>query len=99
MAMEHTVNSEPSPAGQRLQNFLVARRYAWQQGVPEFEQFERELHEHVRNLEQEYVAEELARYDVRAERIEVKGVTYHPVGQAPETYLSAAGPIRVERHL
>lgn len=99
MAMEHTANPLQSPAGQRLRDFLGARHQAWQQGVPEFEQFERELHEHVMNLEREYVAEELARYDVTAERIEVEGMNYQPVLQAPETYLSTAGPIRVERHL
>jgi hypothetical protein len=51
------------------------------------------------NLERECSAEELARYDVTAERVEVQGVSYHPVLEAAETYLSAAGPVRVERHL
>jgi hypothetical protein len=88
-----------SPAGQRLRDFLRARRQAWQQEGPDFEQFEHELHEHVMNLERECLAEELARYDVQAERIEVGGRSYQPVLQAAETYLSAAGPIRVERHL
>ena len=87
------------PVGQRLRDFLRTRRQAWQQGVPDFEQFERELHEHVMNLERECLAEELARYDVRADRIEVGGTTYQPVLQATETYLSAAGRVRVERHL
>lgn len=99
MTMEHTAIAEPSPAGQRLRNFLATRQRAWQEGVPEFEHFERELHEHMKHVEQEYVAEELARYDVSAERLEVKGTIYHPVGRACETYLSAAGPVRVERHL
>ena len=64
--------------------------------MPEFEQFERELHEQIMNLERECVAEELARYDVAAKRIEVGGVSYQPVLQAAKTYLSAAGPVRVE---
>jgi hypothetical protein len=99
MAIEHREEEEQSPASQRLREFLRAHQQAWQQGTPEFERFERELHEHMRNLEQECVAAELARYDVRAERIEVGGVSYQPVVQAAETYLSAAGPVRVERHL
>jgi len=57
------------------------------------------LHEQIMRLERECVAEELAHYDVTAARIEVGGVGYQPVLQAPETYLSAAGPVRVERHL
>lgn len=99
MAMEHREEGLQSPASQRLREFLRARQQAWQQGVPEFEQFERELHEQIMNLERECVAEELARYDVAAERVEVGGVSYQPVLQAAETYLSAAGPVRVERHL
>jgi hypothetical protein len=88
-----------SPASQRLRDFLRARQQAWQQGTPDFEQFERELHEQIMNLERECLTEELARYDVTADRIEVGGVSYQPVLQAAETYLSAAGPVRVERHL
>jgi hypothetical protein len=99
MEREHSVDPLQSPASQRLRDFLRARRQVWQQGVPEFEQFERELHEHLMNLERECIAAELARYDVTAERIEVGGVSYQPVLQAAETYLSAAGPVRVERHL
>jgi len=99
MALEHSAEILQSPASQRLREFLQGRRQAWQHGTPEFEQFERELHEHVRNLERECLAEELARYDVTAERIEVAGMSYQPVLRAAETYLSAAGPVRIERQL
>ena len=99
MAVDHTDEVLQSPASQRLREFLQARRQAWQQETPDFEQFERELHEHIMNLERECVAEELARYDVSAERIAVGGVSYQPVLQSAETYLSSAGPVRVERHL
>jgi hypothetical protein len=99
MALEHREEGLQSPASQRLREFLRARQQAWQQGVPEFEQFERELHEQIMNLERECLAEELARYDVAAEHVEVGGVSYQPVLQAAETYLSAAGLVRVERHL
>lgn len=98
MAVEQREEGLQSPASQRPSEFLRARQQAWQQGVPEFEQFERELHEHIMNLEREGVAEERARYDVAAERVEVGGVSYQPVLQAAETYLSAAGPVQVERH-
>jgi len=99
MTMEHSEEVLQSPASQRLREFLRARQQAWQQGVPEFEQFERGLHEGSMNLERECIAQELARYDGAAERIEVAGVSYQPVLQAAETYLSTAGPVRVERHL
>ena len=68
MAIEHSEEGRQSPASQRLREFLRVRQQAWQEGTPEFERFERELHEHVMTLEREWVAEELTRYDVKAER-------------------------------
>lgn len=50
-------------------------------------------------LERELLAAELTRYDVKAEQIEVAGVRYHPVWEDTETYLTAAGEVRVKRHL
>src|SRR3990172_9593496 len=88
-----------SPAVQRLGQFISARRQAWAMGTPEFERFERELHEHVLAIERECLGAELARYDVTAEEIEVAGVVYRPTLTSPETYLSAAGPVTVTRQL
>jgi hypothetical protein len=99
MAVEHRPAALQSPAHQQLEAFLAARQQAWQAGTPDFEQFERELPEHIMNLEREYVAEELSRYDVRAEQIEIEGVPYRPVLQTATTYLSTAGPVRIERQL
>lgn len=99
MRLEHKADPLQSPASQRLQEFLQTRREAWRHGSPDFEQFERELHEHIMRLEREYLTEELARYDVVAEHIEVGGLSYKPVLKATETYLSVAGAVRVERHL
>lgn len=99
--LESAVGSlgQVSPAAQRLQQFLHERRLTWTQKTPGFEAFERELHEQIMALERELISEELARYDVTAEAIEVGGQRYQRVLASPETYLSAAGPLRVERHL
>jgi len=99
MTVCHIADILESPAAQRLRHFVQEREEAWHGGTPDFEGFERELHEQVMALERELVTSELARYDVAAEQIEVAGVVYHPVLTATETYLSAAGPVRVERHL
>jgi len=99
MEVCHTSDIFESPEAQRLRQFIQERVRTWQRGTPEFESFERELHEQLMALERELVAAELACYDVAAEHIEVGGVLYHPVLAGPETYLSAAGPVRVERHL
>ena len=99
MTVCHTPDILESPAAQRLRHFVQAREDAWQRGTPDFEQFERDLHEHVMALERELVATELTRYDVATEQIEVAGTVYHPVLTATERYVSAAGPVCVERHL
>jgi hypothetical protein len=88
-----------NPSLQRLGQFVREHAQQWTQGTPDFEQFERELHEQVMALERELIATELARYDVTAEQVEVEGVSYRQTLTSPETYLSAAGPVTVTRHL
>ena len=88
-----------SPTLQRLGQFVREHAQQWAHGTPDFEQFEHQLHEHVTALEREWVAQELAHYDVTAEQVEVEGVPYRQTLTSPETYLSAAGPVTVMRHL
>ena len=99
MEVYHSDPILQSPSLQHLGQFVRARTQKWTDGTPDFEQFERELHEHVMALERELVTAELARYDVTAEQVEVEGVTYRHTLTSPETYLSAAGPVTVTRHL
>ena len=84
---------------QRLRQFILNHREEWTNNTPDFERFEREVHELVMDLECELISEDLARYDVMADEIEVEGITYRPSLTASETYLSAAGPVKVTRHL
>lgn len=99
MEVYHRDAISQSPTLQRLGQFVREHAQQWTQGTPDFEQFERELHEQVMALERELVAEELARYDVTTEQVAVEGVTYRQTLTSPETYLSAAGPVTVTRHL
>lgn len=99
MALCHTDPILESPAIQRLRQFVRERRHQWARSTPDFERFEHELHAQIQAIECEFLAEELARYDVRADEIEVEGVTYRPTLTASETYLSAAGPVQVTRNL
>jgi len=99
MGVSHAYDFWESPAVQRLGQFVRERQRAWQTSTPGFEPFERELHEQVLALERECLAAELARYDVDAKQIEVGGVSYHPVWDDTETYLTAAGEVQVQRHL
>lgn len=99
MALCHTDPVLESPTIQRLGHFIREWRQQWAGSTPDFERFEHELHEQLQAIECEFLAEELAHYDVTADEIAVGGVTYHPTLTSPETYLSAAGLIQVTRHL
>ncbi len=90
-----------SPALERLGQFVRQQRppETPQADVAKFEVFERELHQHMMALERELIAAELARYDIEAEAVEVEGTVYRYTLTSSETYLSAAGPVTVERHL
>ena len=100
----HTKSFLHSPAAQRLATFVQAQREQWAaQGemmrVPAFERFEQELHTLVMALESELVGEELSRYDVTVQEIEVAGKVYRRGVRLPESYLTAAGCVTVERYL
>lgn len=88
-----------SPALKKLGQFVLEWRTRWETSTPDFERFEHELHEQIMALECELLTEELARYDVKAEQIEVGGKIYRQALTSSETYLSAAGPLTIERHL
>lgn len=88
-----------SPAAIKLAEFLRKQRKSCVLESSDFESFEHELHERVIALECELVGEELARYDVAAEEVEVAGVVYRHTLTSSETYLSAAGPVTVMRNL
>jgi hypothetical protein len=82
-----------------LCQFVLEWQTQWKTSTPDFERFEHELHEKMMAIEREILTEELARHDIDAEQIEVGGVLHRQALTSSETYLSAAGPITVERHL
>lgn len=93
-----------SPTAQRLAEFIEKRRQKWAtqtdlSNVDNFESFEQDLHRLFMALECEMVSEELGRYDVHEKEIEVDGKVYRRSISLPETYLTAAGRVTVERYL
>jgi hypothetical protein len=88
-----------SPALRQLREFLREHHQAWAQRVPDLESFERGLHTHLLAVERELVAEELMRYDVETESVTVNDVACSQPAVTPETYMTAAGPVIVERHV
>jgi hypothetical protein len=101
MEVSHKNDVLESPALMRLGQFVRQQQEAWKtaEEVLDLERFEEELHEHMMALERELIAEELAYYDVTAEEVEIEGVVYRRTLESSETYLSAAGPVQVIRHL
>ncbi len=64
-----------------------------------FESFEDRVHKQLQDVERELLAEDLAASDVDVPGIMVEGTAYRRVLRAEETYMTAAGPVRVERTL
>ena len=100
----HTDPFLHSPAAQRLAEFVQKRHEKWTTQtdvtrVDNFENFEQDLHTLVMALECELVSEELSQYDLTAPEIEVDGQVYRRSVSLPETYLTSAGRVSVERHL
>ena len=80
----------------QLGSFIEGRR----EEPGAFEDYERELGERMRALENDIKAEQLARYDVDAQVILVDGQEMRRcLAKEPKTYRSASGPITVERNL
>jgi hypothetical protein len=94
--------SSPCGAAQalaRVQAFAKDHRMRWK-GMPGgFADFEKGLHERVMGYERELLAEEMAAADIDAEAIEVEGTGHRRVLRCEETYMTAAGPVRVMRSL
>jgi hypothetical protein len=99
MELCHTDQNLHSVAAQRINAFIAQRREQFGKEVHDFEHFEQELHTLIMALEGELVGEEMSRYDLSAEEIEVEGKVYHVGCIMPETYLCAAGLVTVNRHL
>ena len=99
MELSHTGLNLHRAAAEGLNEFISQRRERFGEEIHNFERFEQELHTLVMALEGELVSEELSRYDLGAEEIEVEGKAYRVGIALPETYLSAAGLVTVKRHL
>jgi len=99
MTCLHEKSDLQSPALEGLRQFVLEWREQWATDTPDFERFEHELHKQVMSIEREFLADELARYDVTAKQIEVEGVKYRQTLTSTETYLTAAGEVTVSRNL
>lgn len=83
----------------RVRHFIEDRRMRTRGEHGNFADFERELHAKIMEVEREILAEEMARADVDVEAIVVEGDTYRRVVRCADTYITASGPVHIERTL
>ena len=82
-----------------LREFVEEHRVRHKVPGREFASFEKQLHERVMEVERELVAEELERADVDADAVEIEGVVHRRALRSAQQYMTAAGPVTVERTL
>jgi hypothetical protein len=82
-----------------VRQFVKDHRMRWKEGPGGFGEFEKGLHARVMAFERELVADEMRAADLDVEAVTVEGTVYRRVLRAEEEYLTAAGPVRVERTL
>ena len=110
LSLSHTgadaaIADEPRSSAEYLQQSIAKLtddlRVLSEQGRPEqdFERFERAVHERFVAAEREMLGGALQGLDVDLPAVEIGGRRHRRVLRCPETYLSAVGPITVERTL
>lgn len=92
------VTMRDTPALERLLTAL-AKQHDKKFSADEFNRFEVELAERLREVGREALARELKKADVDADSVLIDGVTHRRVLRGTETYMTTLGPVQVERTL
>lgn len=92
------VTKRERPALERLVEALTKRDLK-PFSADEFNRFECELAERLREVGREALADELKKADVDVDCILIEGVEHRRVLRASETYMTTMGPVKVERTL
>lgn len=82
-----------------VRRFLEDHAMVGKTGPREFYDFEKELHTRLMKAEREIVGGVMAASDVDADAIEIEGRVHRRVLRSEQTYMTAAGPVSVERWL
>lgn len=83
----------------KLRAFLEDQAMKGKTGAREFRDFEEELHARLMEAERQIVGGVMAASDVDADAIEIEGRVHRRVLRSAQTYMTAAGPVSVERWL
>lgn len=82
-----------------VRQFLEDHAMAGKTGARDFYDFEKTLHERLLAAEREILGEVMAASDVDADAIEIAGRVHRRVLRSKQTYMTACGPVEVERWL
>ena len=82
-----------------VRRFLEDHAMVGKTGAREFYEFEKALHARLMEAEREIVGRVMAASDVDADAIEIEGRVHRRVLRSAQTYMTAAGPVSVERWL
>ena len=83
----------------KIRAFVDAQRVRKDRKPGWFKEVETELHKQLGEIQRDLTAEIIAAHDVDAPVIEVAGKLHRRVPRAAQTYMTAAGPVTVERWL
>lgn len=82
-----------------MRKFLEDHAMAGKTGARDFYDFEKELHARLMQAEREVLGSVMSASDVDADAIEVEGRVHRRVLRSAQTYMTAAGPVSIERWL
>ncbi len=82
-----------------IRQFLEDHAMEGKTGAREFYDFEKALHERLREVEREVVGDVMAASDVDVDAIEIEGRVHRRVLRSKQTYMTACGEVEVERWL
>jgi len=90
---------QDAPALDRLVGLVKSRKDKPFTTADDFNKFERELGQRLREAGQQILRDELAKADVDAESVLIDGVEHRRVLRATETYMTTEGPVTAMRSL
>lgn len=82
-----------------VRRFLQDHAVTGKTGQRDFYAFEKELHARLMEAEREVLGHVMAASDVEADAVEIQGRVHRRVLRSAHTYMTAAGPVSVERWL
>jgi len=82
-----------------VRRFLEDHAMAGKTGAREFYEFEKTLHARLMEAEREIIGSVMSASDVDADAVEIEGRVHRRVLRSAQTYMTAAGPVSIERWL